>query len=87
MRVCLGRHLWLIINSRPTGADSRGGRWELNNLTRAAEAPLAEGEPAGLVLRQSSGRVYVYRGCDGHIHELNFDGAWMHRNLSEAASD
>ncbi len=71
----------------PIRTDSRGGRWELTDLTRAAQAPLAEGEPAGLISKLRSDRAYVYRGRDGQIHELNFDGAWTHRNLSEAASD
>ena len=71
----------------PTEADSGEGRWRLTDLTEAAGAPLAEGEPAGLVSSLTAGRYYVYRGRDGQIHQLSFDGRWTHRNLSAAAVD
>jgi hypothetical protein len=72
---------------KPIGADSGQGEWRLTDLTKSAGAPLAEGEPAGLVSMSTSGRYYVYRGRDGNIHELNFDGRWGHRNLSAVVVD
>ncbi len=71
----------------PTGADPGKGSWRLTDLMKLSGAPLAEGEPAGLVSRWASGRYYVYRGRDGSLHELRFDGRWRHRNLSAVASD
>jgi len=71
----------------PTGTDSGKGRWRLTDLTKLAGAPPAEGEPAGLISSWTSGSYYVYRGRDGHIHELSFDGRWGHCNLSVSAVD
>ena len=48
-------------------------------------ASLASGDPAGLVSAASGARYYVYRGQDGHLHELGFDGAWSHRDLTRLA--
>ena len=71
----------------PTGTDSGKGQWRLTDLTKLVGAPPAEGEPAGLISSWTSGRYYVYRGRDGHIHELSFDGRWGHCNLSVSAVD
>ncbi len=58
------------------------GAWQLTDPTALAGAPPASGEPAGLVSTQSGARYYVYRGREGHLHELRFDGSWSHRDLS-----
>jgi hypothetical protein len=59
------------------------GSWRLIDATALAWAPAAAGEPTGLVSTQTGARYYVYRGQDGHLHELRFDGDWNHRDLGE----
>ena len=59
--------------------------WQCTDPTELADAPVAVGEPAGLVSALTGSRYYVYRGTDGHLHELQFDGSWTHRDLSAAA--
>ena len=49
-------------------------------------APSASGDPTGLASALSGSRYYVYRGRDGHLHELRFDDSWHHRDLSAAPS-
>ena len=63
-----------------------GGAWPVTDLTELSAAPVAAGEPAGFVSATGKSRYYVYRGRDGHLHELHFDGTWTHRDLSAAAS-
>ena len=53
--------LWL----RPTGPP-----WRHSDLTAAAGAPLAAGDPAAYVTDFDHTARVVYRGEDGHIHEL-----------------
>jgi hypothetical protein len=60
--------------------------WQLTDPTALAGAPPASGEPAGLVSTQSGTRYYVYRGREGHLHELRFDGSWNHRDLNAKVS-
>ena len=66
-------------------ATRNGDAWQLTNPTVLAGAPRAAGEPAGLVSALTGSRYYVYRGREGHLHELCFDGSWSHRDLSTAA--
>ena len=63
-----------------------GGAWPVTDLTELSAAPVAAGEPAGFVSATGKSRYYVYRGRDGHLHELHFDGTWTHRDLSAAAA-
>ena len=65
-------------------ATRNGDAWRLTNPTTLAEAPPAAGEPSGLVSALTGSRYYVYRGREGDLHELCFDGSWSHRNLSTA---
>ena len=65
-------------------ATRNGDAWRLTNPTTLAEAPPAAGEPSGLVSALTGSRYYVYRGREGDLHELCFDGSWSHRNLSAA---
>ena len=67
-------------------AAATGGAWPVTDPTELAGAPVAAGEPAGLVSARTGSRYYVYRGTDGHLHELHFDGSWTHRDLSAAAA-
>ena len=69
-----------------SGENPQGGNWQLTDPTAAAGAPPAAGEPAGLVSARTGLRYYVYRGRDGHLHELRFDGSWIHRDLSATAA-
>ena len=64
----------------------QGGSWHLADPTTLADAPPAAGEPAGLFSARTGSRFYVYRGRDGHLHELRFDGSWTHRDLTAAAT-
>ncbi|WP_190756840.1 hypothetical protein [Microcoleus sp. FACHB-68] len=62
-------------------------KWRHSNLTEAAKAPLAAGDPTGYSL----GSLHVvYRGNDNQIHELWFDNKgfnqeWEYTNLTEEA--
>ena len=60
------------------------GSWQLTDLTAFAKAPPAEGALSGLVSTLTGWRYYVYRGREGHLHELCFDGSWRYRYLSVA---
>ena len=63
----------------------QGDAWKVMSPTDQAEAPPASGDPAGLVSVASGTRYYVYRGRDGHLHELGFTGSWSHRDLTRLA--
>ena len=61
--------------------------WQYNNLTAAANAPRAAGDPFGYATFDfATGRLdakhVVYRGADGHIHELFAGDTWQHNNLT-----
>jgi hypothetical protein len=47
--------------------------WHHNDLTAAAGAPNAVGKPAGYTRDVDRTQHVVYRGADGHIHELWFN--------------
>ncbi|MEC9004168.1 MAG: CotH kinase family protein [Planctomycetota bacterium] len=57
------------------------GSWKVSNLTELAGAPPVTSNPTGMVLKFNGSRYYVYRGQDGHLHELYFDRSWNHRLL------
>jgi len=60
--------------------------WNLNDLTTAAGAPVAVGDPAGYMFAVQNTQHVVYRGTDNHIHELYNDaGGWHHNDLTTAA--
>ena len=61
--------------------------WQLSDMTALSQAPLAAGDPTGLVSNVTDARYYVYVGQDGHLHELSCDGNWKHRDLSAALTD
>jgi hypothetical protein len=46
--------------------------WQHTDLTNAAGAPDAAGDPAGYIDAQGTQHV-IYRGTDNHIHELRSD--------------
>ena len=60
------------------------GSWQLTDLTALAKAPPAAGGLSGLVSTLTGFRYYVYRGSEGHLHQLCFDGSWSHRYFSVA---
>ena len=62
-----------------------GGAWQVVDLMSITGAPPASGDPAGLVSAATGARYYVYRGRDGQMHELRFDGSWSHLALTLAA--
>jgi hypothetical protein len=62
-------------------ATFRQGSWKVINMTGLAWAPPSSGEPTGLVSAVNGARYYVYRGRDGHLHEVCFLGSWNHRDL------
>ncbi len=57
----------------------------IRDISKLADAPPALGEPEGHFSVQSGERCYVYRGEEGHFHELRFDGKWRHTDLSKTA--
>ncbi|BCA56935.1 hypothetical protein W02_40750 [Nitrospira sp. KM1] len=61
--------------------------WHHNDLTVAASAPPATGDPAGYMFDAQGTQHVVYRGTDNHIHELWWDNdGWHHNDLTAAAS-
>ncbi|RDD81056.1 hypothetical protein DVJ77_13940 [Dyella tabacisoli] len=55
--------------------------WQHTDITLAAGAPSAAGNPMGFVAGNAP-RV-IYRGVDGHLHEIVWwSGAWVHNDLS-----
>ena len=67
-----------------------GGRWHHGNLTAAAGATraLPAGPPAAYAFDSNGSQHVVYRGADGHIHELHWSrgGGWHHNNLTATAA-
>lgn len=65
--------------------------WQHVDLTQAAGAPAAASDPAGYIQDDNSSHHVVYRGTDGHIHELwrCIDGSgqeeWQHIDLTVEA--
>jgi catechol 2,3-dioxygenase-like lactoylglutathione lyase family enzyme len=69
--------------SRPQGA---GAAWTPDNLTAAAMAPKAAGNPAGYIF--GTAQHVVYRGADDQVHELYFspkEKKWNHANITTGA--
>jgi hypothetical protein len=64
-----------------------GTGWHQGDLSVAAGAPLADGEPFGYMFDQQGTQHVVYLGKDTHIHELWWNSAagWHHNDLSHAA--
>jgi catechol 2,3-dioxygenase-like lactoylglutathione lyase family enzyme len=58
--------------------------WHLRNLTGEAKAPKAAGNPDGYYFADNKTEHVVYRGEDGHIHELYLpnEGKWMTNDLT-----
>jgi hypothetical protein len=56
-------------------------------VRHAAGAPLAAGDPAGYTWDVDKTEHAVYRGIDGHIHELWFNGQWNYNDLTSAAGN
>ena len=74
------------VNGHVREATLNDGSWLLTDPTELAGAPPAAGEPSGLVSALTGSRYYVYRGREGHLHELRFDDSWSHRDLSASVS-
>jgi hypothetical protein len=56
-----------------------------SDLVAEARAPsLAAGDPVGVVFGNTQ-QIY-YQGKDGHIHNLWWDGAWHHTDVTRAAN-
>ena len=67
-----------------------GAAWGHFDLSAATGAPPAAGNPDGYVFDAEGRQHIVYRGTDGHIHELGYTpgpgAAWGHFDLSAATS-
>ncbi len=61
--------------------------WHYNDLTNAAGAPAAAGDPAGYMFDAQGTQHVVYRGSDAHVHELWWEGTggWHYNDLTNAA--
>ena len=71
--------LWTAVRTR--------SNWHHNDLTNATGAAAAASDPAGYTWDVDSTQHVVYRGTDGHIHELWFSSAtwnWNHNDLTNA---
>src|SRR5438128_1949639 len=56
------------------------------DLTKLAGAPNVGISPLAGYATPFNGQQHVdFIGDDGHVHELWFDGAWHHNDLTEAA--
>jgi len=60
----------------------RGETWKMTIPTELANAPKAVSDPMGWIDGKVGTRHYIYQGDRAHVHELIFDGNWIHRNLS-----
>jgi hypothetical protein len=60
--------------------------WGGGSLTGATGASLAAGDPTGYVFAVDATQHVIYRGIDGHIHELWWSAAtgWSHGDLTAA---
>jgi hypothetical protein len=58
--------------------------WAGGSLTGATGASLAAGDPAGYVFTVEATQHVIYRGIDGHIHELWWSAStgWSHGDLT-----
>jgi len=63
------------------------GAWTVNDLTGLAEAsdfPAASGSALDAYTTDFNQQQHVnYVGVDGHVHELYYDGAWKHNDLTQ----
>ncbi|TFG30086.1 hypothetical protein EU527_15010 [Candidatus Thorarchaeota archaeon] len=62
------------------------GQWKISNMTEKTGAPLATGTPTSFVDPVHNSQNLVYRGQDGHIHDIWFirGEGWKHMNLTAA---
>lgn len=63
------------------------GAWHHNDLTEAAEAPLARtssGSLDGYITSNNRQQHVNFIGEDNHVHELWYDSAWHHNDLTQA---
>ena len=61
----------------------RGETWAMTQPSKLAEAPKAKGDPIGWVDGKTGTRYYLYKGSNGHIHELSLDDdEWTHQKLT-----
>jgi hypothetical protein len=60
--------------------------WHQVDLTATTGAPAAAGDPAGYTYSVDGTQHVVYRGVDGHIHELWYSpsSGWHHADLTAA---
>ena len=60
--------------------------WHYNDLTKLTGAPAASrfpGEPHGYVTSCNNQQHVNFVGVDFHVHELYFDNAWHHNDLTQ----
>ena len=67
-----------------------GDNWQSNVLTAIANAPAAAGNPFGYTTYEGATGAMdlqhvVYRGIDGHVHELFAGETWQHNVLTALA--
>jgi hypothetical protein len=81
--IAITHEAWL--RNPTTVAKPLTASWSANDLTSAAGAPATAGDPFGYTWSVDSTEHVVYRGADSHVHELWFNGAWHHNDLTIAA--
>ena len=66
----------------------RGSSWKHADLTSLTDAPPAASDPAAYSTNFDETARVIYRGSDGHIHELWLPegGVWAHADLTQIAA-
>ena len=61
--------------------------WKIANMTEKTGAPLATGNPSTFIDPFNNSQNLIYRGQDGHIHDIYFirGGGWKHLILTQLA--
>ena len=60
----------------------QGEGWVMTKPSELADAPHAKGDPIGWTNVKNGTRHYLYKGENGMVHQLSFDGKWAHQLLS-----
>jgi hypothetical protein len=62
------------------------GSWHMDDITAQTNATLAAGDPRGYMFDAQGTQHIVYRGTDGHIHELYWNGNWNTDDITAQAN-
>ena len=54
----------------------------INSIVARETRSFGPGRTLGLGIPLTGSRYYVYRGREGHLHRLCFDGSWSYHDLN-----